>query len=282
MAVTVIAGLAPAQAADFCKKGVVHNYSKPLEEMPPLRSVPLTSDLPFGPAGLFISERATGSIVSGKTAAGFSLSFGSNAQRPTPRLDWTVVARLVRVARRERAKRLLQSRVAHLVRMEPGEMRRFAFRLSGRPSLYRLEIEFRNRAGRRIGRFGRYLRVLGSSKRARIVLARRSFRPGATVSPRLENYGTESLFYGLGYSIQLHDGASWVRSPSFPPRPVPAIGLRTGPGETAACWKFTIPRDAPPGRYRFVWNGWSIKEAIPRRGARLTLTAEFQILPAAG
>lgn len=284
VAVLALASLlaAPRAMAGFCETGVVHNYLKPLEEMPALRSVPVTGSLPFGPAGLFIGERAVGPVVAGKTLAGFSLSFGSRMEAPSPRLGWTVVARLVRVARRERVRRLLEKRTARLARMNPGERRRFSFRVSGKPSLYRLEIEFRNREGRRIGRFGEYLRVLGPNRKARLALKGTSFRRGETVSPRLENYGTETLLYGLDYSIQFHDGTEWARSPSFPPQPVLRIGLRTGPGETAACWKVTIPEDAPPGRYRFVWSGRASGGAIPRRAVPLTLATEFRVLPPAG
>jgi len=276
--------MAPARAtaAGFCKTGVVRNYLKPLEAMPPLHGVPATSDLPFGPAGVFLSERAVGPIVSGRSSIGFSLSFGSRTLKPSPRLDWTVVARLVRVARHEHARRALARQREHVVRLDSRSRRRFSFEISGRPSLYRFEIEFRNRAGKRIGRFGRYLRVLRPRRDARLTLETTSFQPGDTVSPRLENYGTESLLYGLEYSIESYDGATWARSPFDRPRPVPLIGLRTGAGGAASCWGFTIPSDAPPGRYRFVWSGRTSRETIPAHNGRLRLTAEFRVLPPAG
>jgi len=260
---------------------MVRNYQRPLEAMPPLRAVPVTSNLPFGPPGVFLSERAVGPIVSDRSAIGFSLSFGSPRLRPSPRLDWTVVARLVRVARQERTRRRLARRIEHVARFGSHDRRRFSFRLSGRPSLYRLEIEFRNRAGMRIGRFGRYLRVLRPRRDARLTLKATSFRPGETVSPRLENYGTESLLYGLAYSIESYDGASWARAAIDQPRPVPLIGLRTGAGEAASCWDFTIPPHAPPGRYRFVWSGRTSRETIPAHNGSLRLTAEFRVAQAA-
>ncbi len=278
LAVTSLVAASSA-AASFCATGVVRNYLKPLEEMPRLHSVPLTNDLPFGPSGLFVGERAVGPLVSDETIAGFSLSFGSRSEMPSPRLDWTVVARLVRVARRERKRRLIERRVERVRRLGPHDNRRFTFRVSRKPSLYRLEIELRGRDGRRLGRFGRYLRVLRPRRDARLALAKTSFRHGETVSPRLENFGTESLLYGLGYRIDSYDGPSWTPSPSFPPRPVPLIGLRTGPGEAGSCWRFKIPDEAPPGLYRFVWSGRTSRGTIPDRNARLTLTSEFRILP---
>jgi hypothetical protein len=186
------------------------------------------------------------------------------------------------VARRERARRRIARRIEHVARFGSHERRRFPFRLSGKPSLYRFEIEFLNWAGKRIGRFGRYLRVLRPRRDARLALNPTSFRPGDTVAPRLENFGTESLLYGLGYSIESYDGAAWARSPIDRPRPIPLIGLRTGPGEAASCWDFTIPSDAPPGLYRFVWSGRASRETIPGHDGRLKLTAEFQVLPPAG
>jgi hypothetical protein len=268
-------------AAGFCETGVVRDYLKPLQEMPALHEVPATNNLPFGPTGVFLGERAIGPIVAGSSTVGFSLSFGSRTLKPSPRLDWTVVARLVRVARGERARRALARRREHVVRLGSRGRRRFSFRLPGRPSLYRFEIEFRNRAGRRLGRFGRYLRVLRPRRDARLTLERTSFQPGDTVSPRLENYGTESLLYGLEYAIESYDGATWARAPFDRPRPVPLIGLRTGPGEAASCWSFTIPSDAPPGRYRFAWSGRTSRETIPSHNGRLRLSAEFWVLPPA-
>jgi hypothetical protein len=273
---------ASAAGAGFCETGVVRNYMKPLEAMPRLPEVPSTNELPFGPAGLFLSERAVGPIVSGSSLAGFALSFGSPALTPSPRLDWTVAARLVRVARRERARRTIARRIALVKRIGSHGIRRFSFRLPARPSLYRLEIEFRNRAARRIGRFGRYVRVLRPRRDARLILKTTSYRPGEAVSPVLENRGTESLLYGLAYSIESYDGAGWARSPIDRPRPVPLIGLRTGPGETASCWSFTIPLDAPPGLYRFAWSGMTSRETIPARNGRLELNAEFQVVPSTG
>jgi len=177
---------------------------------------------------------------------------------------------------------VLARRIAHVVRLRSHGHRRFWFRLPGKPSLYRFEIEFRNRAGKRIGRFGRYLRVMRPRRDARLTLKATSFQPGETVSPRLENFGTESLLYGLGYSIESYDGATWSRSAIDRPRPVPLIGLRTGPGEAASCWDFTIPPDARPGLHRFVWSGRASRETIPGHNGGLKLTADFQVLPPAG
>lgn len=288
-AVLGIVGSAPASPAmaAFCQTAIVHNYAKPLERMPDLRKPPMEQHLPFGPARVFFGQIGHGPLLVGQSAIGFSLSYSPYRRNHhlSPRLDWNIVTRLTWVDQRGRAKKVLgviEKRVNRLRSTDdrPSGDLSLAFDVS-KPGLYRIESIFRDQSGKRLGRFGEYIRVLRPSLDVRLTLNGMSFRPGDTVSARLENYGTEPLFYGLGYSIEYYDGASWARPPTQPTYTVvPAIGLSSGPGQAASCWNFPIPTDAPSGRYRFVRDVEHFAGGLlPRKGKTLTLAAEFNVAP---
>jgi len=253
--------------------------------MPELRKPPLDEHLPFGPARVFLGQISYGPLLVGNSAVGFSLSYSPYRRNHhlSPRLDWNILARLTRVDRRGQAKKVLgviEKRVSRLRSTDdrPSGNLSLAFDIP-KPGLYRIESTFHDQSGKRLGRFGEYFRALRPSLDARLTLNGTSFQPGDTVSARLENYGTESLFYGLDYSIEYYNGASWTRSPTQPTYTVvPAIGLGIGPGQAASCWNFHIPTDAPSGLYRFVKEvehaGGGFTRAKP-----LTLAAEFNVAP---
>jgi hypothetical protein len=281
-----LAGAPQARAAGFCEEPFVRDYAQPLSQMPPLRRLPdRRNDLPFGPAGLVVANKSNPQrfgipfvqdLRPETKRVGFSLV--NEGRGGTPRLDWTVVASLERVSRRARTSRLLASHSERVVRMAAGGERRFLFRLPAGAALYRLTIEFRTASGRRLGRFGTYMRVLAPRLNTRLGLNATTFIPGQTVSACLENFGTVSLFYGLGHLIEHFDGSTWSRAAIDPPRSRILIGLIAGPGAAARLEDFAIPADAPPGLYRWVWSGktWD----VPKPGAPVVRTAEFQILPA--
>ncbi len=131
-------------------------------------------------------------------------------------------------------------------------------------------------AGRRLTRFGEYVRILLPSFDARLALNQPTFRPGDQVVPRLENYGADYLFFGLiGAYYERYDGASWSYA-RFGSGAVPAIGLGIGPGATAECWARQIPNDALPGRYRFSLKIDHGRHPFSNR-AEKTLHSEFDV-----
>jgi hypothetical protein len=199
-------------------------------------------------------------------------------------LNWLVEAQLARVDRRGRTTQSLGKIIKQVSRLRSTDDRPsgdldLSFRVS-KPALYRVEITFTDQAGKRLGRYGKYFRVLRPSLDARLVLNGAEFRPGETVSAHLENYGTDSLYYGLGRTIERYDGSSWTVAPESSQGVVLAIGLSSGPGESASCWSFNIPPNEPPGRYRFVWSGEALHGSFLRlHRIRLRLEPEFQIPP---
>jgi hypothetical protein len=160
---------------------------------------------------------------------------------------------------------------------EPSGRLVFLFK-AGKPALYRLEITFSDLSGKRLARYGEYLRVLEPKLDARLTLNGTTFKPGERVTARLNNYGTTTLSFGLDRSIDFFDGASWVSAPNSAQGPVLAIGLGLGPGGSAECWGFTIPPEEPPGEYRFRVGAGSVNRTLGYRGKPLDLSAVFHVV----
>jgi hypothetical protein len=272
--------------AAFCETGIVHNYKQPLEQLPHIREAPLREHLSFGPARIFMGQIGSGPLVVGSDAVGFGLSYSPfyPGHHLSPPLNWLVEAQLARVDRHGRTTQTLEKISKRVGRLrstddQPSGDLDLSFPVS-KPALYRVEITFTDRTGKRLGRYGKYFRVLRPSQDARLTLNGTEFHPGETVTARLENHGTDSLSYGLGRTIERYDGSTWTVAPESSQGAVPAIGLSSGPGESASCWSFTIPPSEPPGRYRFVWSGDAFNgSSVALHTTHLRLEPEFQILP---
>lgn len=269
IAAFVILGLAPASpaaAAGFCENTVAHNYAQPLEEMPALRPVPADRELSFGPRSIHLFPHASQVVLAEQAGrVGYTLKIppkSSKSGNPNlPLLNWLVTAKLARVDSRGRTRELLGSRRGRVT--GPGNNGSFGLELPGEPGYYRVEIVFRNGAGKRLGRFGEYVRVVPSVSDARLTLNATSFRPGEAVSACLENYGTTTVSFGsCGISIESFDASSWQRSSIDPPRECAGVLLALGAGRAAYAGNFDIPSDAPPGAYRASIDGSPYSEFV--------------------
>lgn len=283
---SVLPAAAPAATTSgVCPERTIRNYAKPLERLPQMRSPPL-SHLPFGPAHVFLSHPLGGPLVVGSSSEfGYSLLFSPflPGHRLSPLLGWIVEARYVRVDKQGKAIQAKGHIVRRIRRLQttsegvPGHVD-FLFR-AGEPALYRLEITFTTFSGKRLARYGEYLRVLKPRLDARLTLSGSSFKPGERVAAYLDNYGTTLLSSGLLRLIEYFDGTSWVEAPNSSQGPVPSLLFLVGPGESAECWSFTIPPDEPAGKYRFVAAVSSNKSSAEPRPEPRRFVSEFQIDP---
>jgi hypothetical protein len=265
------------KASGFCENTFVGNYDQPLKEMPTLREVGLDRQLPFGPRGVYLLPGQEGPILPRGNigVVGYALRIppGSlpDSNPNLPRLNWLVTAKLARIDLRGRLRKALDFRRRRIT--GPKGHKGFYLRKPSSLGFYRVEIVFRNGAGRRLARYGQYLRIVRPSSGARFTVNATSYRPGETVSGCVENLGTTPVEFGdcVGasskFSIQAFDGAAWMRAPIDPPEPCADVGLVLGPFRVASAGSFTIPTDAPSGLYR----AWLSD----------TLTTEFTILTVA-
>jgi hypothetical protein len=283
-----------AIAAGVCETEVVHNYLKPIERLPAMPAIPADNALPFGPRDLFVSRMEQSRLIRpGSGELGFKVTFGKDAGRgrSSPHLDWLITAELLRVSRKGAAKETLGWKRKHITSVGPHGGVSFRLPVPNKLGLYRLEIVFRNGGGKRLGRFGEYVRVLRpAGPNGRLTLNKTSFLPGETVSVRAEEHGIGWIEVNDVYSVDTYEDSTWARAPISPKEQSLLIGTLIGPGEAtsmlsfnpeAPCWSFTIPPSAPPGLYRLVVDGASMTFAENHlmRGSPLTLSSEFQVRP---
>ncbi len=269
---------APAAGAGPCSDAVVHDYAAPLAAMPPL--TPLAAGrttLPFGPRGLTLIHRPARQValVGTEEGVGFVLTTAAARKRPV-RPGWLVSTRMVKVSEAGSTERVIETHRARVEKLAPHRPLRLGLGVSGEPGFYRVEIVFRNRAGKLLGRFGEYRSILAGSLDVRFSLDTTAVHPGETIDPRLENIGAAYLSFGLGARIEVLQAGGWAlrRSETAPcPRsescwgqakPPPAGGRRsppapppapTGPASTsptscapAACQSAAPKTDTPNSR----------------------------------
>ena len=168
-------------------------------------------------------------------------------------LGWTVESRLVRINGRGRSLRLANSsseRFGLLKAAGRGSLRSRevgGFARAPGPGLYRYDLAFRNQRGRLLGRFHDYYLVVRRNPEIRLALDGSSFSAGESVSAKVEDPGTECVFYGEDFGIDRFDGASW--SPIdweqvFGHRAISGlVGYFSAPGTAGQCVSgFTVPR----------------------------------------
>lgn len=276
----------PAKA-DFCQVAKVRDYEKPLKRLPRVPAPPFDDRLDFAPARTFLGRYSPGPLQVGPGQRGFTINFSPEETSPQPsrQLNWQIAASLVALDRSGDPigkPKVIEKRVK---RLRPDSERYrgldFSFAVPGKPALYRVELVFENKAGKRIARFGENFRVLKPSLDVDLILNGTTFRRGEFLRASLVNRGAGFLGFGLGKSIEYWDGATWTTPPvKFPGvgGPVPAIGLTAGPGEKHSCWSTTIPPDATPGTYRFRTNAdYSPSAPFRRPVTPLDPSAEFSV-----
>ena len=154
--------------------------------------MPNHGKLPFGPTGLSLAGRDQSSLMPPAEAdIGFTFFRERNASAEArhKRFNWLVTAKLARLNTDGQVS-ALGWRQKHLTSLGTGRKVPFRLPFPGELGLYRLEIVFRDSAGKRLGRFGEYFRLLHPAKPNRLLtLNGDSFLPGETVVARAEERG---------------------------------------------------------------------------------------------
>jgi hypothetical protein len=258
IAVKTIASLAllafgafPASAAArSCERETVVNYRSPLEALPSVRPVPGHRRLPFGPARVRLSSIGY-ELPSGSSIQGFRLGHWPTG---AVTLHWKLDVQLRRVSRSNPGGDLIATRQATIKRLK-GHAEELTFPISSRSGIYRITIAITDADGRRLGRFGRYVRVLPTTSAATLSLLGGPFRPGEFIGGCLENRGTVPLQSGAARLERL-EGTEWRRVVVGPEYAVSSsFDLRSFlAGEAERVFAY-LPPDARPGAYRLAWAG---------------------------
>jgi hypothetical protein len=255
-----------AQAAP-CPPGKTINYLAPFEKMPSVRDVPSTGKLSFGPRGLRLVS--VGGLFAGGGRAGFTIeSVAPNAKYS---LGWRLELKTTRVNK--------SAQLGHVIRTNVIELNHPRFfwdhpvdlfsHLDPDPSYYRLDLAIYDRRGRRLGKFGEYVRVVPPRSRARLEISPKVVSPGVVVNVRLLNRGTTGLAYGLAITLEQSTSAGWRILP-LPERYWPAIGLELSAGSAGKCEQFLLPSELEAGLYRLS------KEVSLFRAERI-VDAQFEV-----
>jgi hypothetical protein len=259
--------------AAFCSNPIVDNYWATVEKLKPIPAVPEGGVLPFAPAGLTLGVTGPqGILVGGSTSVGLRLT---NVATATPRLGWVVLERLIRFSADGTKIQPAGLKRIDLKQLPAGKHRGLTFPLASTPGIYSLEITIQNHRGRRLGRYGEYLRVVNRTVDVGIKLAAYdNVVPGAYLESCFENHGSASVT-PTATSLERFDGTTW-RPVAVPvgPQYAPAqsaIQRTLGPGEAERIGTL-IPPNALPGLYKLNATGTVLDNGEP-----VAIAAEFGV-----
>lgn len=262
-------------APPFCDGAIARDFLAPFKRMPKLHAPAPTGRVGFGPASLRLQQLP--SLLVGEGSVGYELSLRRSF--PTVYVGWDVTTTLTRIDWRGRAIETLDTMHRHVRAVRPRQGAGAHFDVSKEPATYRVTAIFYSQSGRKLGGYGFYFRVVALSRRAQLKLNAAQYRPETRVFGRVENFGSEPIFYGAPYRIEKLEGTTWIKAPESPRwfiLPLYAVG----PGLAGdQCSGFWIPPTMPPGRYRMSkevdFGDWR----PPRNREPAVLTAEFDIVP---
>lgn len=214
----------------FCQPSQVRNLAAPLKALPDVPRIPSSQRLPFTSAPVEMLSATFNEIIVGSGKAGAVLV----ARRPT-RLNWHVATRMVRVDRRGHRQGKTRERSWVIGRLGKARAERaFVFQVGGRPALYRYDIWIRDASGELLGHFAEYSRVVRREVEADLKLSASTYEPGATLTLRLRNLGTATIYYGYELAVERWAGSTWVKDPATPDGWL-LIGLGLFGGQVGDC-----------------------------------------------
>jgi hypothetical protein len=260
----------------FCRATVLRDYLAPLERLPKLHSPSPSGRLGFGPRSIRLQPLPSLLVGGGTIGYRLFLSKGAPAQHP----NWTVVTTLARVNWRGRTAETHNHARRHLTTISRSHGAGEEFRVNRYAFPYLLTVVFRNAAGKELGEYGFYFRVVDATANARFGLSAPSYRPGSAVFARIENLGSSPVSYGAPYAIERLEGATWAKAPESPKGPwiMPLYWTAAGMTEKG-CRGFWIPPTMPPGRYRISKEAQFPALRGPGSDEPRLISGEFDVAP---
>jgi hypothetical protein len=86
----------------------------------------------------------------------------------------------------------------------------------------------------------------------KLVVSKQEVEPGMLIQARLVNTTQRVARYGSEFKIQRYGRMGWKTDPSSPDGPWPRRLGKLSPGRAAGCYRFSVPAEQSPGRYRFL------------------------------
>jgi hypothetical protein len=262
--------------AEACGKVKTKDYAASFGKFPPVRQIPKSGKLPFGPKQLSVGLLAQRGILAGGGKVGFSLS--SPLTRGSYRIGWDMTVSAKKLGGGDVAR----SRHIRLGASKSVNKADLGVPVSARPGFYRVEMTIRDSETREVlGRFGQYFRVVPRLVKARLAVGVSAVNPGEVVPLRVENLGTLLLLSYVSREpiVERHEDGQWTPIPLGPVHPpgtgfdefdAPTVEIAISAGGVGPCEGLRLPQDLTPGHYRatkYVNSG--------RR--RFAISAAFQV-----
>lgn len=245
------AALAGISKATFCKSRLYRDYESPLESLPAVAEIPRSGILSFAPAGIRLGRISLRQnrprIIVGSGSFGYEM--GSSVSTMA---NWNVISKLSRIS----STGLTTSTVAEVSGFVGQVTNRaildFVLKTPGKPGMYRYDISFSDQAGKPLGAFASYFRVVPANLNVLLSIQKRNLHPGEIVNFRVQNRGTEELEYTTLFRIQRRVKSDWVTTSLNGYRlPFPPTRLLSA-GEVGQCESVRLPKNLPAGRYRIA------------------------------
>jgi hypothetical protein len=157
--------------SSFCAGGLPRESLTPFRPRPRLNAPPASGSVEFGPSNLVL-ERLP-SRIEGKGMVGYKLTGRSSTA--AIHLNWDITTTFSLIDWRGRLLEKVRRTQRHL-EVIPGRGASFRFAVDGDPAFYRVTSVFRNEAGRKLGGYGFYFRVVPETEGARLVLKANAYR----------------------------------------------------------------------------------------------------------
>jgi hypothetical protein len=274
----LVAGAAPARAIEmqtfgkaWCKGKLLHDYQRPLKELPPVQSPP--EQLPFGPRNLNLYQTSFSRVIVGRGGFGYGF-FDETYRDRTLRLNWEITARVSRVDSGGELLRTLRQRTVQVGETKKEDEIDLWLGVPPGPALYRYDLEFHDlESGALLSSYSEYLRVVRRTFHAGIAVNHKTFHPGQDAFARIENRGTEWVEFGVDYGVQRFEHGHWGPD-LLTGQAWPLVAIDMSGGAAGWCSRYRIPPDAKPGRYRFFKG---LGSADRKQGG--VRTAVFRVLP---
>lgn len=221
-----------------------------LSQLSPVREVPESGDLPFGPKTVSLGSYG-GHVLPVGESFGYEL-WSENYVGRTP-LHWKLTAQIFVVSRSGKIGREVDREEIEVRTISSGDDIALYLNPARQPGFYRYDLSISDEDGRVLGKYNEYLKVFAKEYwKVRLGLSRQTVRPGQRILSRVENLGTTTVHYGEEFSVQRFDENDWIGVPEA----TPGRWLRwlggSGPGGSGRCSALYLPPDFPLGQYRIV------------------------------
>jgi hypothetical protein len=259
-----------------CKREIAKDYLASLSQSWPVRKVPQSGKLPFGPQGIRLFRTGNGPTVDGGAIGFYVTDIAINQRR---RLNWVIRTTLVKVNATGQPVRVIDRKVDHVAtrNIDEGPRGRQRFHVPANPANYRVDITLEKRSGEMLGSFGEYFRVMKARYKAVMTLSDSDVVPGQTIRARIENLGTEPIAAKVDVAVDWYDGTQWIgREKVYRGGKVFDGSTYVSGGETGPCFNYKVPDDLGYGKFR-------VTEEIRRYlkgGQRRRSSAVFRVSPA--